>query len=263
MKKIVTIILVFNSLIAQANEQGEKDPIFIEQLKNANQGIVISQKNIGAYYYFGYAGVKQDYKKSFQWFEKAAKEDNQQSQEMLAYMYSVGQYVEKNENLALFWHNKSLEVEKRNHKYFNNCQKYRTEIQCSAQLERLSSWDKQVIEFNKNLQKAKGGNIKSQYNVSRHYLYGEGTNINNGEAISWIMKSANKQNTLAAYNLAVLFYLTKGVGPDFLEFMEIAEKKDEDAKLIMKLIRLDERNYHLENYAPITEMIRPFMSLKY
>lgn len=238
--------------------------VFSEQLSYAKKGYVEAQKNIGAYYYFGYDGITQDYKKSFEWFQKAAISDNRQAQEMLAYMYSVGQYVAKDEKIALDWQNKSNETKKRVDQYTNNCIKFRDVSSCKEQLDILPSWKQQEKEFLINLKKAESGNSKSQYITSRNYLYGEGTQLNSTKSIEWLTKSSYNKNGLAAYNLATLFFLTQGVSPSFLEFMEIAEAlKDEDAILIMKLIRLDERNYHTENYAPITKTIKPFLALKY
>lgn len=260
--------LVMNSVLAESKPVAGIT-IFKEQLDKAKSGVVYAQKNVGAYYYFGYDGVEQNYKKSFEWFELAAKAGDRKSQEMIAYMYSQGIYVEKSDERALSWIKESKATEKREKDYLLNCKPYRSEIGCLAQWEGLPSLQKQKSNFEENLKKANTKKVTksvalAQYNVFKSYMYGEGVGVSHSDAISWIMKSAYNKNAKAAYNLAVLFYLTKGVGPDFLEFMEIAEElKEEDAVLIMKLIRLDEKNYHLENYAPITQMIKPFIEMKY
>ena len=268
MKKIIIICLTtILSSICYANTNFDKNEqlnqVFMSHLINAKKGSVESQKYTGAYYYFGHDGVTKDYKKAFEWFEKAANSDDSQSQEMIAYMYSVGQHVKIDEIKAQQWNKKFINTKERYINYYDNCIKFKTRIECKEQTETLASWKKQELYFLKNLKKAKLGNSISQYITSRNYLYGEGTKSNTLEAINWLIKSSYNNNPLAAYNLACLFFLAKGVSPDFLEFMTIAEHlKDEDAILIMKIIRLDERNYHLENYEYITKMLKPFIVLK-
>uniref|UniRef100_UPI000ABB6F17 tetratricopeptide repeat protein n=1 Tax=Aliarcobacter cryaerophilus TaxID=28198 RepID=UPI000ABB6F17 len=63
--------------------------------KAAIQGHSESQYNLGLMYYKG-QGVKQNYKKSFEWFEKAANQGYVNAQYNLGVMYENGDGVNKN-----------------------------------------------------------------------------------------------------------------------------------------------------------------------
>lgn len=268
MKKIIiACLLAINGSMSLAEIKPVN--VFEEQLSKAQGGQVFAQRNVGAYYYFGYDGVPQDIQKSFQWFAQAAISGDRKAQEMIAYMYNQGIHVPKNDELALVWHEESRKTLVREQTYLLNCKPYKSEIGCLAQWESLPSLKEQQTKFSQNLEIVKANTDKAivanaQYELFKSYMFGEAVAISHGDALKWLMNAAYNKHAKASFNMAVLFFLTKGVGADFVEFMEIAENLgDEDAILLMKVIRLDEKNYHLENYAPITAMVKPFIELKY
>ena len=57
--------------------------------------------NLGVLYYFGCGSMRNDYKKAFEQFEKSARVDYAPAQYNLGCMYLNGEYVAKDENLAL------------------------------------------------------------------------------------------------------------------------------------------------------------------
>ena len=67
-----------------------------------------AQFELGEIYYEG-QGVKRDYKKAFEWFQKAAEQGNAQAQYNLSLMYAKGRGVPKDEFKTVLWCQKSAE----------------------------------------------------------------------------------------------------------------------------------------------------------
>ena len=68
----------------------------------ARAGDEDNQVTLGNMYYHG-KRVKQDYKKAFKWFKKAAEKGNLPAQFILSVMYHKGEGVEKNNKEAFIW----------------------------------------------------------------------------------------------------------------------------------------------------------------
>ena len=64
------------------------------------------QHNLGSMYYNG-DGVKQDYSKAGEWYEKAAKQEDAIAQYNLGRMYQNGQGVEQSDSNAIRWYAKA------------------------------------------------------------------------------------------------------------------------------------------------------------
>ena len=74
----------------------------------AEKGDDKAQNVLGFMYYYG-DGAKQDYHKSFQWYEKSAKQGNANAQVSLGAMYFLGTGVRQNYSLAKEWLGKACD----------------------------------------------------------------------------------------------------------------------------------------------------------
>ena len=79
---------------------------FNETQRLANQGDVESQFYIGRMYSQG-EGVRQDYTKAREWYEKAANQGDASSQANLGYIYQYGEGVRQDYAKAREWYTKS------------------------------------------------------------------------------------------------------------------------------------------------------------
>ena len=74
----------------------------------ANQGNVEAQFDLGMMYYKG-EGVRHDYTKAAQWFEKSANQGLAEAQYNLGVMYNKGEGVRQNKATAKEWFGKACD----------------------------------------------------------------------------------------------------------------------------------------------------------
>jgi len=89
MRKLLLLTVLFILVCmapAFANDTGEN------LIEKAESGDVRGQKVLGSMYYLG-QDVPRDYKKAFEWYEKAALQGDARAQGMLGLMYYFGQGV--------------------------------------------------------------------------------------------------------------------------------------------------------------------------
>ena len=103
MTKKIVFALMFVCCMAFAGVSLAADAAEIKELEiKANQGDAESQFMLGYLYDTG-DGVKQDYTKARQWYEKAAAQEYVNAQGMLGVMYELGVGVERNITTAKEW----------------------------------------------------------------------------------------------------------------------------------------------------------------
>ena len=103
MKKILILVLLI-FFCAGSAFCGE----FEDTLKNAEQGDVIAQYNLGSMYDNG-KGTTQNYKQAFYWYKKSAEQGNAYAQYNIADMYKNGEGTTQNYKQAFYWYKKSAE----------------------------------------------------------------------------------------------------------------------------------------------------------
>ncbi|MDK2070534.1 tetratricopeptide repeat protein, partial [Aliarcobacter butzleri] len=72
------------------------------------QGFADAQNNIGFLYGNG-QGVKQDFKKAKEWYEKAAAQGDVQAQYNIGFLYGNGQGVKQDKRIAKQWFGKACD----------------------------------------------------------------------------------------------------------------------------------------------------------
>ncbi|MCI6654991.1 MAG: sel1 repeat family protein [Clostridium sp.] len=101
----------------------------LERVKDAaHNGYAMAQYNMGLYYKNGENGIQKDLSKAYEWFKKAAEQDNQYAQKNLGDFFLYGRGVPKDEKKACQWYEKSAKHENENAQaslgqyYYNNKQ---------------------------------------------------------------------------------------------------------------------------------------------
>ena len=108
MKKALCLLTVITCMcFALACFAFSDDEIMNIETK-AIQGDAEAQFDLGLLYEYG-RGVKQDYRKAREWFEKAATQDNAEAQYNLGVMYTKGEGVRQNYATAKEWYGKACD----------------------------------------------------------------------------------------------------------------------------------------------------------
>ena len=82
----------------------------IKKLEDAAKGGNVSAQVVLAKRLYAGNGVKQDYKKAANWFEKAAAQGSAEAQSNLGYCYYSGLGVKRDYDKAVYWYTKSAEL---------------------------------------------------------------------------------------------------------------------------------------------------------
>ena len=149
--------------LRKAAEKGDAEAL--QQLQGrAEQGDADAQNELGEIYYWG-MGVKIDYRKAFEWFEKAMKQNHVFAKFNIGKMFYWGRGIEKDEK--------------------------RAEVLCKEVLDEI----KELVE---------NGNVDAQYSLGWMYDNGLGVEKDEREAVKWYRLAAEQGNAGAQNNLNIL-----------------------------------------------------------
>ena len=146
----------------------------------AQNGDMFAQKIMGHYYYYGHFVEKND-EKAIKWYEKSADQGDANAQDNCGIMYYEGLGVEQSFEKAIYWHEKAAEQ----------------------------------------------GHAKAQYNLALMYYVGEGVEQSFEKTIYWYEKSAEQGDAKAQNNLADMYYEGKGVERDYEKAIVLYKKAAE------------------------------------
>lgn len=77
-------------------------------MKEAGLGYDFAQNELGMRYYYG-DGVRQNYDKAFEWYQKSAEQGDSDAQLKLGFIFYEGEGVRQNELVAKEWFGKSCD----------------------------------------------------------------------------------------------------------------------------------------------------------
>ena len=222
-----------NLLLAESNNETIDS---IEQKNSSdNQSNLVSEQdaevqfNLGLMYSEG-QGVKQDYFKAAEWFQKAAEQGHAEAQYNLGLMYSEGQGVKQDFIKAVEWCQKSAEQGNADAQLFLGV------IYIEGQ------WVKQdFLKAAEWCQKsAEQGLEQAQFILGCLYIRGEGVKRDYYEAKKWIQKAAEQGYVEAQFILGTMYYTGRGVTRDYKQAKKwwrlAADQGNENAqKTLVKL----------------------------
>ncbi len=125
-------------------------------------------------------------------------------------MYLKGQGVEQNREKAISWLNASAKSGN------------------AKAVSKLRRMKEQQERFKQDLQQAKAGDAKAQYDIAMMYLKGRGVEQDGGKARTWLSKAADQKDEKAITRLGILNYKGEAGEKDYAEALKLFKKvKDE------------------------------------
>ena len=186
----------------------------IEAIKNlSDAGGAYVQYTLAGMYLKG-IGVEKDEEKASEWYEKSAKLNYAPAQYNLALMYFNGLGVEKDEEKAFEWYEKSAKL---NYAPAQNslAWRYLNGIGVEKDEEKAFEWCEKSAKLNYAL---------AQNNLAWMYSNGVGVEKDEEKAFEWYEKSAKLNYAPAQFNLAWMYLKGIGVEKDEEKASEWYEK---------------------------------------
>jgi len=199
--------------------------------KAAEQGYAKAQFALALRYYKG-QGVDQNYKEAVKWLTKAAEQGYAEAQYNLASMYYNGQGVTEDYIEAYKWTllagmngydiSKSKEGLK---KLMTSSQIAEAQRLAKEYQKKQEEWEHTLSSINEDFlssekQKAKQGNIESQFFVGFSYYTGKIAGQDYAQAHKWFTMAAEQGNTDAQTMLAGMYLDGEGVSQDYEKAIE-------------------------------------------
>ena len=199
--------VLFNLGLMYSEGQGVKQDYYKAAecfQKAAEQGHAEAQYNLGLMYYRG-KGVKQDYFKAIEWYQKAAAQGIADAQAYLAVMYYSGEGVQQD-------YFKAAELAKK-----VADQGYAEAQFCLGAMYYAGKGVKQdYTEARRWIEKAaEQGLADAQYFAGLMYASGKGVKQDYFKALEWYKKASEQGYAEAQYNLGTMYYTGKGVIRDY------------------------------------------------
>jgi TPR repeat protein len=172
--------------------------------KSANQNYPWGLYNLANMYYDG-KGIEKDYKKAFELFKKSAELGNYDAQNRLANMYYDGKGIQQDYKQAIYWYEKSAN-QQYDWAFHNLANMYYNGKGIEKDYKKAFELFKKSAEL---------GNYDAQNRLANMYYDGKGIQQDYKQAIYWYEKSANQQYDWAFHNLANMYYNGKGIEKDY------------------------------------------------
>ena len=186
----------------------------VEAIKNlSDAGGAYVQYTLAGMYLKG-RGVEKDEEKAFEWYEKSAKQNFAPAQFRLAWMYFNGRGVEKDEEKAFEWCEKSA---KQNFApaQFRLAWMYFNGRGVEKDEEKAFEWCEKSAKLNY---------VLAQFTLAWMYLNGRGVEKDEEKAFEWYEKSAKLNYAPAQFRLAGMYLKGRGVEKDEEKAFEWYEK---------------------------------------
>ena len=227
----------------------EDKKAFVKNAVLAENGDIEAQYWLG-FFYSCYAhsyaynneniyGVKQNWKKSIEWYTKAAGRGHVGAQYTLGMHYAEGEGVEENWQKAIEWFNNIQDkldspiVDGHKKEFVKNAilaEKGDPEAQYQLGNFYASGWDDFVNDYGvkKDWQKAiewytkaaEQGYAEAQYTLGMRYAEGKGVKQDWQKAIEWYTKAAEQGHAEALYTLGMYYAKGEGVEEDWKKAVE-------------------------------------------
>ena len=172
----------------------------------AENGDMFAQKIMGHYYYYGHFVEKND-EKAIKWYEKSADQGDANAQFILACMYYSGEGVEQSYENAFFWYKKVAERGDLDAQLILACMYYGGEG-VEQSYEKAAYWYTVTAEK---------GDASAQNCLAVMYEDGVGVEQSYEKAVYWYYKAVEQGYSRAQNNLAFMYYEGNGVEQSYKE----------------------------------------------
>ncbi|PKC74018.1 kinase-like protein [Rhizophagus irregularis] len=183
-----------------------------------------SLHQLGLYFIGKILLMDTNFRKSFNYFQKAAEKENKFAQYILGDFYKNGNYVKKNIRKAFELYQKSA---KQGYKYAQFQLGYYYDYGIGIDINRVKAFKLYKLAAEK------GHNI-AQNNLGMLYLRGEGTEKDLNTAVYWFQKAAKNDESYAQNNLGLCYELGLGINKDEIKAFEYYKKSAENGNINAK-----------------------------
>jgi TPR repeat protein len=177
-----------------------------------------AQCELGKMYFYGTAGVEQNYREAFEWLGKASSKGNHEATHIIAIANLEGKGVEKSKSLAKEWFTKAANLGHAESQYRlgqliyienKNSAVAKSWLEKAANNNHANSQyllGKRLLEQKKPelaaeflTKAAEANHAEAQYTLGKMYLEGNGVGKNIGKANDLLLDAANNNHMDAAY----------------------------------------------------------------
>ncbi len=186
-------------------KKDDKDNISVDRVKElAERENANAQLTLGKIYFDGSAGEKQDYRKAYHWFTRAAKNGNPEAMYNVAVCLEGGKGIKKaNPELAFQWY-----------KYAADHGVPEAQLKTAVYAERRGD-PEMALKYYRVL--ADGGDHACQYQVALQLFNGYGAEVDNAQAAEYLLQAAVGGHVRAQVRLADCYQQGIGVARNFRE----------------------------------------------
>ncbi|MCH5328112.1 MAG: sel1 repeat family protein [Coprobacter sp.] len=199
-------------------------------LTEAQNGDAIAECELGVRYYKG-EGVKQNYSKAIEWFNKSANQDFSPAQFNLGNIYRLGHGVNKDYSKAKEWYLLAANQGNAGAQFNLGCM-YRDGLGVPPDY---------TIAYKWFIKSAEQDYADAQNNLGVMYQNGYGVERNYRTSVNWYKKAAELGNSDAQSNLAFMYYYGYGVAENeelaIYWLKKAADNGNKNAKKILLEIR--------------------------
>lgn len=190
----------------------------------ATAGDAFAQARLGLMYYRG-EGVKKDFSRALPWLKKGAERGNVEAEYALAVMYDQGQGVDKDVEQAAFYMRKAAAGQDVLAQRWLGAHLVEGKIKPEGKQEALKWYRLAALQGDSQslphyLDLAEKAGADAQYEVAVMYFMGKGVPQDFDKTFTWLTKAAAGGNANAIHGLAVCYYNGWGVKKDEAKALE-------------------------------------------
>lgn len=199
--------------------------------EKAEKGDAAAQNTLGVWYYTGKGNIKQDYKEALKWWALSAKQDNPDAIGNMALCYQLGRGTQKDSLMAANLYEVAIKKGNKNiipqhEAIVKNTGSIFSCLLLQECYQKGIGVEKNVKKANEYLEKAANEkHLPSQYTLALNYLNGK----QEAKAVEWFKKAARQRHVGATYYYGYLLYYGKGITAnqeEGIKFLKIAANKD-------------------------------------
>lgn len=199
--------------------------------EKAEKGDAAAQNTLGVWYYTGKGNIKQDYKEALKWWALSAKQDNPDAIGNMALCYQLGRGTQKDSLLAANLYEVAIKkgnkgIIPQHEAIVKNTGSIFSCLLLQECYQKGIGVEKNVKKANEYLEKAANEkHLPSQYTLALNYLNGK----QEAKAVEWFKKAARQRHVGATYYYGYLLYYGKGITAnqeEGIKFLKIAANKD-------------------------------------
>lgn len=226
--------------VKQTEQLVPSEDEIIQFRNSAELGDANAMFKLGEIYSYG-EGVTEDANIAMEWFLKAAQVGNAEAMYKLGDMYYFGKGVTEDTNEAIIWYTKAANAGHSESMYeLGDTYHYGWGVKENPN--KAEEWySKAISSYRKD---AEAGDGNAMQNVAKMYENGEGVPKDYTQALQWYRKAAEAGSRDAMYRIGLMYENGKGIGKDYGQakswYKKAIELGDDEANMRLVVIFVKE-----------------------